>query len=91
MVYYRVRYEQHKGSIYRSVQTFKSKNGGSYRVYIDLDKMTYKIKNVTKNIILRSTEKDGKKAPKMKKTLLHQVKQALQSVGVKFDIEIRGL
>ena len=88
----RIKYTETKiKGVYKSAKRFKGQQGALYDVYIDTNTMTYKVKNVKQGIILRSTEKDGKKPPTHLHTLKIQAKKALESVGVKFDIEFRGL
>lgn len=84
----RIRYKQNN-SILKSVQRFASDKGGLYEVELNLTDMTYKVRNVRQSIIVRSTEKDNKKAPTHLNTLKRQAKNALKSMGVKFNIELR--
>lgn len=88
----RIRYTKTKDpTILKSVRKFKSKNGGSYSVKINTDKMTYQINNVNTMRIMASTEKDNVKPPKNLYTVQEQVKRALKRLGVKFDLDLRGL
>jgi hypothetical protein len=89
----RIRYEKHpkKPHILISVRNFRGNQGAYYKVKIDTNDLTYKVINVRTELILRSTEKDGKKSPKNLYTVYEQVKRALRTLGVKFERECRGL
>lgn len=75
-----------------SMRKFKSeKNGAEYRVVLNLEDMTYGIKNLNKEMFVKSTKKDNKKPPKHLHTLKRQAKKALESLGVRFSRELRGI
>jgi len=88
----RIKYKETKKSgILISAKKFVGNQGGLYSVELNLNEMTYTIRNVRQQIIVRSTVKDGKTPPTHFVTLKRQAKQALMSLGVKFDIEIRAI
>lgn len=73
----------------KSMRNFMSNKGAIYEVRLHLDTITYSIKNVRKQAIIKSNEKDGVKPPKTIKALKAQVKRALKKLGVVFDYEFR--
>ena len=82
----RIRYtKSDRNGIQRSKQTFKSSNGANYRVKIDNTNIMYYIINLNDN---RTIKKGGEKITSLR-FLKIAAKQALQSLGVNFDIEIR--
>ena len=88
----RIRYTKTRNpKVIRSVRNFQGQQGAMYQVRINIETHTYKIVNIKSNLILRSTEKDGRKPPKNLYTVYEQVKRALTSVGVKFEPEFRNL
>jgi len=88
----RIRYEKHSTeNKLVSVQEFVGQRDALYKVILDLDSMTYKIRNVRRQRYVRSTEMDGKKPPKHLNTLKTQAREALKSMGVKFDLDLRGI
>lgn len=88
----RIRYKKINDTTLRSVRRFKDPSyGGVYEVDLNLDSMTYGIRNINTRCLVRSTEKDGKKPPKHLNTLKRHAKSALLSLRVVFDIEIRNV
>jgi len=75
----------------RSQRNFLGQQDALYQVKINTKEMTYRIVNVRSGKIIRSTEKDGKKPPKLLKTAYVQAKKALKTLGVVFDHEFREL
>lgn len=65
-------------------------NGGKYRIFLHLDTMTYRIVNVNQQRVIKSTEKDKKKAPKHINTLKKHARDAAKALGVNIVREIRN-
>lgn len=90
--YYRIRLEPVGDNIYESKTIFISnKNGGQYKVIVNMDTMQYKIRNVKQYILVRNSEKAGKKPVKTKRALYARIKRDLISLGVEFKYDFRGL
>ena len=88
----RIRYRKTQNpNIVQSTKNFAGQKGALYRVRINTKERTYRIVNVRSQKVIRSTEKDGCKAPKNLYTVYEQVKRALATVGVQFDHEFRGI
>ena len=73
----------------KSVRNFIGHQGAMYEARINTRDMTYSIKNLRQQKIVKSTEKDGSKPPTTIKALTQQVKRALKKLGVKFEHEFR--
>jgi len=88
----RIRYMKgHEPNELRSMRRFEGNQGAIYEVVLNLKEMSYKIRNLRQRTIVRSTEKDSKKPPQHLNTLKRQAKNALMSMGVTFDIDLRGI
>lgn len=80
-----------KKNVYKSNRTFYSeKTKGTYRVYLNLEEMTYRVINIKSESSVRSTKIDRRKPPKHLNTLKAQAKKAIKTLGVQFDVEIRN-
>ena len=75
----------------RSQRNFLGQQDALYQVKINTKDLTYRVVNVRSGKVIRSTEKDGKKPPKLLKTVYVQAKKALKTLGVVFDHEFREL
>jgi hypothetical protein len=94
VVYTRIGYKRsQKDGLIVSAQQFKSDRGAFYEVELDIAKMTYKIRNMSRNkrVITRSTEKDGVRVPTNLRVLKSQARRALEGLGVRFKLEMRTL
>ena len=83
----RVRYGTPKKNILRSKQNFKSSNGATYNIVLDLDAITYRIVNLNDN---RTIKRGGDNITSIR-VLKRTAKKALKSLGVEFDIELRNI
>jgi ketol-acid reductoisomerase len=90
-MYQRIKYnETNKKGIFKSAKAFQSSSTqAKYFVKIDTNEMTYKVTNISDGSIIKSTSKDNKNPPQHLNTLKRQAKNALISLGVKFDLELR--
>lgn len=87
----RVRYiKTRKPGVFKSQRNFYSdRTKGTYRTYINIEEMTYRVVNIRSETAVRSTELDRIKKPSHINTLKKQVKRAMKSLGIVFNIEIR--
>lgn len=91
MKHTRIRYiKTNREGILKSMQTFYSeRTKGMYRVYLNLNDMTYRVANIKSETSVRSTQIDNRNPPTHLNTLKIQAKKAIKSLGVKFEREIR--
>lgn len=90
----RIRYTKtSQDGILRSVRAFTGQQGARYQVELNTNDLTYKIRNVSRNkpVILRSNELDGVVPGTTLRTLKNQARRALESLGVEFEMDLRGL
>jgi hypothetical protein len=82
----RIRYKKNNKGLYESVRTFISNQGHQYKVYLDLENMNYKIKNLKRQEFIK-----GKSEKITNKNVLKRTaKKHLKQLGVEFDeLEIR--
>lgn len=82
----RIRYEEHtQEGVVKSKHIYTSmKTGAQYRVFLDLENITYKIKNVNSENVYRGGEKINNL-----NVLKRTVKNRLTKMGVCFDQEVR--
>jgi hypothetical protein len=87
----RIRYKKTKApNVLTSTKYFTSSStGGVYRVDLYLDTMTYKILNVNKQVVIRSSQLDEAEPCTHIVTLRRQAKNSLKKLGVNFDVELR--
>lgn len=85
----RIKYKKIAKNKLISTSKITSVHGGSYVVYLNLDEMSYEIKNINQQRIVRSSEKDGANLGVTPNVLKMQVRRALKKMGVKFEKEIR--
>jgi len=88
----RIKYKPvHNGKVLRSVRKFRNEvQGGVYEVDLNLETRTYSIRNINTRCLVRSTEKDGKTPPKTLDVLKRQARRAIQTLGIKFELEVRS-
>lgn len=84
----RVKYtKKNTVGVIRSVQTFKSNKGATYRIKIDTIELYYYIMNINEN---RTTKKGGDNINSLR-VLKREAKRALQKLGVQFELELRDI
>jgi len=82
----RIRYKEFNKGEYRSIDIFKSKRtGAEYRVYLDLNTLTFKILNINKQLFINSGGENINNLNVLKRV----AKQYLQKLGVEFESELR--
>ena len=83
----RIRYVRTiKKNTLRSKQSFKSSKGATYKVTLDTKEMTYRIVNLNEN---RTIKRGGDNINSLR-VLKRAAKKALASLGVPFELELRG-
>jgi len=92
ITYTRIRLVEVEPNIYESKQNYISATkGGEYKVIVDLNEMKYKIRNVKRYTIVKSSEKSHRKPVKTKRALFRRIKKDLISLGVIFKYDMRGI
>lgn len=88
----RIRYiKTDRPNVLKSTRNFLGQQDALYKVYLNTEEMRYWITNVRSNLIIRSTEKDGRTPPGTFRTLKDQAKKALKSLSVNFEYEFRDM
>jgi len=88
--YQRIRLVKVKDDIYECPTIFVSaRNGGQYKVIVNMKEMTYKIRNVRRQTLVKSSAKNGRKPTKVLRTLMRRAKKDLISLGVEFRFDER--
>lgn len=81
---------ENRPGLFRSCKWFTSeRTGAQYLVEVNEETMTYKIINVNKQEVVKSSQKDGTRDVTNRAVILRQAKRALKQLGVVFEPEIK--